>query len=82
MGSHKITYCHATQLSIKDGKLTGPSQTVKRRVQQLVRVDSALEGRGGNVGQPVSLADRKYFRNHGVAEIIGENTKKSLFTCL
>ena len=39
-----ITYCNATQLSIKDGKLTGPSQTVKRRVDQLVRVDSALEG--------------------------------------
>ena len=36
--------CNATQLSIKDGKLTGPSQTVKRRVDQLVRVDSALEG--------------------------------------
>ena len=29
---------------MKNVKLTGPSQTIKRRVECLVRVDSALEG--------------------------------------
>ena len=31
------------KLSIKDGKLTKPSQTIKRRVKNLVRVNLALE---------------------------------------
>ena len=35
---------NASQLSIKNCKLTGPSQTIKRRVENLVQVDSALEG--------------------------------------